>query len=461
MTDDVRKQSAEAAALCADAELVDALLGGTKTMRAAGEKYLPKWPNEDADAHKARLAVATLFPAFPRTVEILASKPFSKALSLSEDVPEKIKTICDDIDLQGRDLHSFGSALCEAAIAHGFRGILVDGPVTRDKDGKQLLVTVADEKAAGLRPHFVEIRATQILGWLPKNGSLNAGLTQLRLLESYSEPNGVFDTVEREQVRVLTIGGWAIWRKKSVNGKDSWYEHDKGPTTFKTIPFVACYGKRTGFMAAKPPMLELCHANVEHWQTKSDRQNALHVLSVPILFTKMLGKSVITVGTGSAVKAESPDADMKFVEMDGAAVEAGRKVLTDLEDQMRQAGAELLVVTPGNKTEIQTTADNEQGACTLHKIAKNLEDALNQALQLAAEWMGEASGGHCSVYRDFGAATLAEASAELLLKTAQAGKMSDESLFDEYKRRGLRAPEATWEQEQERLTAQGPVLAEV
>lgn len=461
MTDDVRKQSAEAAALCADAELVDALLGGTKTMRAAGEKHLPKWPNEDSEAHKARLAVATLFPAFARTVEILASKPFSKALTLGEDVPEKIKAITDDIDLQGRDLHSFASALCEAALAHGFRGILVDGPVTRDKDGNQMYKTMADERTANLRPHFVEIRAGQILGWLPKNGSLNSGLTQLRLLETYSEPNGAFDTVEREQVRVLTIGGWAIWRKRVENNKETWFEAESGTNTFKTIPFVAVYGKRTGFMAAKVPMLDLCHANVEHWQTKSDRQNALHVLSVPILFTKGLGTSVITVGTGSAVKSENPNADMKYVEITGAAVEAGRKVLLDLEDQMRQAGAELLVVTPGNKTEVQTTADNEQGACTLHKIAKNLEDALNQALQIAAEWMGEANGGHCSIYRDFGAATLAEASAELLLKTTQAGKMSDESLFEEYKRRGLRSPDATWEQEQERLAEQGPVLAVV
>lgn len=67
-----------------------------------------------------------------------------------------------------------------------------------------------------------------------------------------------------------------------------------------------------------------------------------------------------------------------------------------------------------------------------------------------------AEGGHCSIFKDFGAATLAEASAELLLKANQAGKLSDESLHEELQRRGIVKPDVAWEEEKERIDSQGP-----
>lgn len=454
MTHPVRQQSKEAAALNEHCGLISALLGGTKAMRAAGELYMPKWPNEDVEALKVRIAVATLFPAFGRTIEVLGAKPFSKPVSIGEDVPAKLVPWLDDVDKCGRNLHSFLSEIGQEALGYGFSGILVDYPPTRDKDDKPLYVTKADEQAAAVRPYFVQIHPKSILGWLvDKNG-----MSQLRLLESVDEPDGDYATKAIEQVRVLRRGSWETWRQVP-NKPEEWLLHESGRTSLKKIPFVPVYGLRLGHMMARPPLLELAYANVEHWQSKSDQQNITHVARVPILFAKMLGPdAVITVGAGSAVKGETPDADMKFVEHGGKAIEAGRLSLLDLEDRMRQAGAELLVIKPGNVTESQTLADNEQGACALQKVAENLEDAADQALQLMADWVGEQQGGHVTVFKDFGAATLAEASAELLFKANQAGRISNESLYGEFQRRGIVRPDATWAEEQERIEAQGPAL---
>lgn len=356
MTDAVRKQSAEAAKLNEDCALIAALLGGTKTMRAAGKKYLPQWPGEDDKSYELRLAVATLFPAYTRTIDVLSAKPFSKPVTLGEDVPERLKPWLQNVDLSGRDLHSFLSEITQEAMGYGFAGILVDFP----KAGN--LVTKADEQAAGVRPYFVQIHVQNVLGWLPKNATSLNGLTQLRLLESVSEPNGDFDTKEIEQVRVLGRGTWQTWRQRETGSKKEWALYEEGVTTLETIPFVPVYGKRLGYMQATPPLLELAHSNIEHWQSKSDQQNILHVARVPILFSKMLGEGGITVGAGTAVKSDSPEGDLKFVEHGGKAIEAGRLSILDLEDRMRQAGAELLVIKPGNVTESQTLADNEQGA---------------------------------------------------------------------------------------------------
>lgn len=158
---DVRTQSAEAAKLNEDCALIAALLGGTKTMRAAGRKYLPQWPGEDSESYDMRLAVATLFLAYARTIDVLSAKPFSKPVTLGEDVPERLKPWLQNVDLSGRDLHSFLSEITQEAMGYGFAGILVDFP----KAGN--LVTKADEQAAGVRPYFVQVHVQNVLGWLP------------------------------------------------------------------------------------------------------------------------------------------------------------------------------------------------------------------------------------------------------------------------------------------------------
>ena len=397
------------------------------------------------------MSTATLFPAFPRTVEVLAAKPFSRPITLGEDIPPRLREWSEDIDLQGRSLHSYAAALADAVLAEGMAGILVDYP-TKGKGVK----TVADERRAGLRPYFVHIRKGDILGWRSKRINGVETLTQLRLLESATVDDGPFGEKTIEQVRVLYIGKWETWReteKVDADGKKIWEVHQSGTTTLKRIPFVVAYGKRTGFMTAVPPLMELAHANVEHWQSKSDQQTILHVARVPILFAKNLGDAQIVVGASTAIKADSADADLKFVEHTGKAIEAGRLSLLDLEDRMRQAGAELLVIKPGNVTEVQTLADNEQGMCALQRIAHDEEDAIDAALQLMAEWVGEAQGGHVTIYKEFGAATLAQASLELLRDMNIDGTFSDESLFREAQRRGVISPELDWNAEKTRIAA--------
>jgi hypothetical protein len=449
----VHKQSKAVETMAGNWPLIAALLGGTSDMRK-NPSLLPKWPNEEKNSYEARLAVATLFPAFKRTIEVLSGKPFSKPLTIGDDVPARLKTWAEDIDLQGRNLHSFAASVCEEALGYGLCGILVDYPRA---DG---LRTAADEAAAGVRPYFVHIRPQNILGWKSKRVNGAEVLTQLRLLECVCEDDGEFGEVEIEQVRVLYPGSWQVWRKSTApTAKEEWVLHEEGATTLQKIPFVPVYGNRTGFMRAMPPLLELAHMNCKHWQSTSDQDTIMHMARVPILAVIGVDPESFSLTVGASTAAKIPlGGDMKFVEHSGAAIEAGRKSLLDLEDQMRQAGAELLVIKPGNTTEVQTLADNEQGMCALQRIAGDLGDAIDAALQLMAEWVNEPQGGHVTIYKDFGAATLQEASAELLHKMSQSGHLSKESLFEEIQRRGIIRPELKWADEEGRIAIEGPSL---
>lgn len=454
MTKAVREQSAAVQAMESDWAIVRPLLGGTSAMRAAGKRLMPQWPREEEEAYKARLAAATLFPAYSRTVATLSGKPFSKALTLGDDIPERIMGWSEDIDQQGRNLHTFASEVFRTTLGMGISGILVDYPPTNG------VVTQAQEQQAGLRPYMVHIPPGRVLGW--KSGRVGGKdvLTQLRLLEVAIEDDGEYGETQIEQVRILRPGSWEVWRN-STSKPDEWILHSQGTTSLKSIPFIPVYGERTGFMTGKPPLLEMAHLNVEHWQSSSDQRTILHVARVPIL-TVIGGDedTRLTVGASSAVKLPV-GANMMFVEHSGAAIAAGRDSLQDLEEQMRQSGAELLVLQPGKITATQVNTENAVGMCALQSMTLDFEDALNAALQFMADWVGEAQGGHCKLFHDFGAATLAEASAQLLLQANQAGKLSDQTLFSELKRRGIVAADVEWEDEQGRIQDQGPALANV
>lgn len=435
--------------------MIAALMAGTSAMRAAGETYLPKWPNEEAESYKARLKVATLYPAFSRTVEVMSGKPFSKELKLSDKTPARIAEWADDIDLQGRNLHSFAADLLTDCMSHGISGVLVDFPKVEG------VKTKADETAAGARPYFTRYAPGTVLGWRVEKRAGADRLVQLRLLETITEYDGEFGEKTVEQVRVLLPGVWQVWRKaRAATGEDQWALFDEGVTTIQEIPFVFFYGLRKAFGVGMPPLLELAHLNVEHWQSYSDQQTITHVARVPILTIIGADDASITVGASSAVKLPM-GASMMFVEHSGRAIEAGRQSLQDLEERMRQTGAELLVLKPGEITATQTRSENEANRCTLQRIAESFEDALNQALQFMAMWVGEPDGGSVELFKDFGAASLSDASAELLLKGNQAGKLSDQTLVSEWKRRGILSPDMDFETEKDLIDSQGPALGVV
>ena len=150
--------------------VLDALMGGTPAMRDAGASLLPKWPAEEGCAYNARLATATLFPAYRRTVGVMAGKPFAKALTLS-DVDGRIESWCENVDLQGNSLHIFAADMFEESF-YGLAGILVEFP--RVGPAPQGVRTVAAAEAAGLRPYMVRVRHDQVLGW--RTGQVGGGL---------------------------------------------------------------------------------------------------------------------------------------------------------------------------------------------------------------------------------------------------------------------------------------------
>lgn len=435
--------------------ILEPLDGGTPAMRKTKTRLLPQWPAEENAAYSARLATATLFPAWKRTVSVMAGKPFSKALTLN-DADARMEGLAENIDLQGNSLHVFAADGFRESLGYGLGGILVDYP--RASSGGRR--TVAQVEAAGERPYWVRYRHNQILGWKTESRNGAVILKQLRLLESFEEDDGDYHVKHVAQVRVLYPGRWEVWRQtQDSNGKAAWVLADSGTNSLPEIPFVPTYGQRVAFMVGEPPLLDLAYLNVKHWQSQSDQDTILHAARVPILTVAGVESIELAIGGSTAINLGiNPDAKMEWVEHTGAAIEAGAKSLADLEQQMIQSGAELLVKKPGDRSATESANDAEGNKSDLQRMAENYEDALDQALMFTAAYARLAKPGSVKLYDGYGEATLGDASATLIKDLWQSGLISRETAVAEFKRRGELAPEVDALVEKAKVDEEGPPL---
>jgi hypothetical protein len=440
-------------ALQAEWAVTEPLMKGTLAMREASTALLPQWPNEAVEAYGARKKTATLFPAYRRTVSVMAGKPFSKEIVLDKTVPARLVEFAQDIDMQGTNLHAFAAGMLTEAMAHGLCGILVDAPKqppTTSPRGP----TVAEQKAQGVRPYFVRVNHSQLLGWKIRAGNGALRLVQLRILESETRDDGAFGEATVQRVRVLEPGKWEIHEKSANTG--NWTVVDHGATGLMEIPFAPLYGVRLGLMQAALPLVDLAHLNVKHWQSQSDQDTILHVARVPIL--AMSGASTDTtlvLGASSAVMLPQ-GGELKFVEHTGASIDAGQKSIDALEEQMIQTGAELLVKKPGQRSATESSNDAEANKSDLQRITEAFEDSLDLAMWFMAQFIGEKTGGHVALFKDFGAGTLGEASGQLVMSMQQGGLITKVTAVREMQRRGVVSPDINPELEIESAANEGP-----
>jgi hypothetical protein len=443
-TDDTpAARTPEAAFMADERALIATLMAGTDAMRKAGVRLLPKAPAESQDAYDYRLKVSVLYNGMRRTVETLAGKPLAEPLKFGDNVPQQIQDWCDDVDLQGRDLHAFAHAVFVQAIADGISHMLVEYPTTTPG------ATLAEKRTTGARPYFLHLKHDQILGWKSERIAGVETLIELRFLETVTEPAGRWLVQQVEQIRVLMRDAWETYRKDKDG---NWALHDQGAVTLGAIPLSTVYCDRYGYMQARPPLLDLAHLNVEHWQSSSDQSNILHIARVPILFASGFTPDKLVIGSGSAVTNDDPTATLSYVEHSGKAIEAGRMSIKDIEERMSLMGAQLLVKKPGTRTATEKAIDTAEANSALSLMARNLEDSLEYALQFMADWEQLGPAGEVELTGEIGG--IDDMEIEGLMKARELGLLSAETVFHEMQRRGLIADEITWEDEAKRLAAE-------
>lgn len=417
--------------------MIDVLLGGTEAMRAAGKEFLPQYDNESNKNYDARLSRATLLNMTEQTLDTLAGKPFREAVVLDEDVPTQIEDLAEDVDMQGNNLQAFSRSWFREAWAKGFSHVLVEHPTPEaktDAEGEQRPRTLADDRAEGLRPYWVHVKPECLIAAYSAVVLGQEVLTHVRILEKSVERVG-WEEVEVVRVRVLEPGTWQVWAPDEKG--EEWHVESEGSTSLDYIPLVTFYaGKRTGLMECKPPLTDLAHLNVAHWQSSSDQRNVLTVSRFPILAASGVpADQKVNIGPNNFLTTEAPEGKWYYVEHTGAAIAAGQTDLSSLEDQMATYGAEYMRKKPGDETATGRALDAAEASSYLAATVRDFQDCLEQAMQFTADWLGLDNGGSVKVNADVDLSEADAAELDALLKMRAQRDISRKAFLKEMKAR--------------------------
>lgn len=427
------------------------LMGGTRAMRDAGKTYLPIWPQESEEAWTARKNCSALFPGFKKALQTMVGRPFETPVGVGDDVPAKIEATFENIDLAGRDLDQFARDVFTAMLRDGLTWVLADYPTIPEGS------TAADEVAMGAQPYLVHIPLENMISYRLELVAGKHQVVHARWFECSDEFDGKWGTKEVKRIRVWEPGLVQLWeeRKSELTGVTDWALIAEGVVSLQEVPIVCFYGDRTGFWQGQPPLEDLAWLNVQHWQSASDQRHVLHVARVPLLGADLDNRAnqaePVALGPGGIVTGFT---NLRYIEHTGAAIEAGRTDLLDLEDQMKRVAGELLT-REVQKTATETGQEASEGASWLRRLAFNFQDGFEECLRLMAAWVGEAGGGTISLDTDWDEETLASDIMAALTAARTAGQISKETYLWNLKEGGVLPPDRTIEQELDALDTEG------
>lgn len=455
-------RSAPWAAHQEDIALPGALIGGTKAMRAAGTKYLPKGEAESDEGYDYRLGQTFVYDAYRRTLNFLVGQVFSKNIQLADDVDRVFADWADrSVDGAGSNLSVFGEKAFRAGVHSGVDWILAEYPRVKKqsgvngdeylnpKTGSWEPITQEALKQNGWAPYLVLIESKHVIDAWEEVVDGKPRLAHLRYYEAAKKKKNEFETEDIQRIRVLRPGSWELWENKAADGKKkaSWDRIDHGTTGLDYIPGVRFAPGEPGERLTATPALnglaELCQM---HWQASSGHRNLMDWARRPLLFGKCITSdtdSVIPAGPGQFLHAMDPAADLRAVAVaEAGSVTASREDLRDIEGQMSLYGLRLLAPNSGRTTATEVARDASESDCVLKKWAQLFRDKLEEVLAIVAKWLDVPSPS-IGVNVDY-SLVLSDVDAQTLLAAEVQGILPKAMVFDEFRRRGLIPDSASW-----------------
>lgn len=362
-----------------------ALWGGTQRMRDECKEWLPQLPKESDELYKIRVSRSFLFNVYKRTIISMVGNAFTNNVSVS-GVPDELGYLEWNADGQGKTLTEFASELFQDRLLFNKAHVYVDFPTTDIQR-----VSESEYKSLGLRPYFARISPINIIGWEYgyNNGFLN--LNHVRITDQDTVVNEDWCEEDREIVRLITPESITTFATPfsglTISNDDAgWDIIDNVDNALDYIPL-----QTAGDMYAEPLLEDLAWLNLQHFQSSSDQHNILHIARVPFLLgTGFDEKEVenMTIAANEMVVSSNKDADIKYVEHTGNAINAGRTHGKDLEEQMQRSGADILFSQSiARQTASARKIDQAESLSVAMQLIRSIEQVIEQSYLVAADWL--------------------------------------------------------------------------
>lgn len=456
------------------------IMNGVDAMREGGRKYLPQFPQESDENYDYRRKNSKFTNIYRDIVENLASKPFTKEVRLvGENWPKSLIEVQEDVDGAGNHLSAFAAEFFFDGLNNAIDWLLVDYPKMPAN------ATIADDRRRGARPFWVKINATDMLAVYSAHFEGQEQFVYARI----REPQTVFedgDEVEVMRVRVLVrdpiideemgdIIGYGparfeVWEQDAEKA-EAWTLIDSGPITIGVIalvPFLT--GRRKGnTWRVLPPVSDVVDLQIEHYQAETNLKIAKELTAFPMLAGSGVtlpvdkdGKPVVVPIGPSSVVTTPPRDDggapgrWEWIEINATSLKFLSEEIDKIEGQMRELGRQPLTAGTSGITQIAAALQSQKASSAVQAWAWLLKDALEKAFVFTAMWLNEAVEPTVFVNTQIAIDLGADKVPDSLLKMRETGDLSQQSLWEQMKERGVLSQEFDAAEEEKRLEGEIP-----
>lgn len=429
--------------------------GGTETLRAAGEEFLPKYVKESAEKYRVRKKEARLRRnMFRQAVDRITGRIFEVPTKLNpangaKELSGAAKVFADDADRRGKSFDRCARILYKEALKLGLYHCLVDYPVVQ-------ATNLAEERAAGARPYLVMLTPEQVLRcYVDKDTGAVIHL-------AWMEEEAAWDDAWNREVTIRRIherfpGRQVTWVDNPARPpamatgqtgipRTGWTKENEVPITIpgrdpRRIMFHTLYAEKEDHMLGRTPLTEVADLTIEHFQIGSEYRNALKHNLFPILTMTGVDTSKaegqVVMGPETILGSSNAQAKFAMLEHNGKALESGFKDLESLEQRAEAYAGRL--TKPSGDVKATTEAIGAAEVSSFAKdMAQELEDVLQAIVDDASLWVDEEKMGDVEVNMDF-AVDLPDGDMQVLQTARSNGDLSRQTLWRELTRRNVLA----------------------
>jgi hypothetical protein len=414
----VQNRHLEYTEILPDYEMIYDVIKGERRMKAQGTKYVPKLGGQKPEDYKPYVDRGYFYGATARTVLGLVGAMMRRKPIIKINNKDVEKFVTDkSVTIDGTDIYSLISVVCDYLISYGRAGIMVD---------------YVSEK-----PVFTFYKAYDIWNWAV---SVVDGVKKIMRLVLHEVDDEVVDDeivlVEYAREIFIDDSGYVVnrlYRKNEDKKGDFWtLEEETFPSILgvriKDIPFV-CFGPIYNVVdnVAAPPILDLSNLNVAHWKLTVDYFHGLHFCALPTPYICGFNqKAKYTIGPANMLVSSNPEARAGMLEFTGQGMTSVEKALDRIERQMSIIGARLLEDTKTTVESAETQRERAAGeSVSLTTIATSVGNGMEKAITYAAKWMRiDEINPIVEMNKDFIPSNISPQLIIALLQAVQSGKIS-------------------------------------
>jgi hypothetical protein len=454
------------------------VLAGEDAVKAGGEKYLPRLDSQTDEEFSAYVKRASYFNASARTSEaylglMFRRPPFVKLPDDGAGVGRAMAVFENDADMLGTTLTGYAKMVVGDVVGLGRAGSLVDW-----------------EDEVEHRAYVVFYRAEQVINWRVErvNGRNVPTLIVLaeRVIAQPGPDDDGFALQLVDQMRVLKLvpgeaGDVAgkrdyhyqveLWQPKKTQRRGAKVEWQLVETRIPLrlgkplplIPFVFHGPRHSRPDVDRGPLEDIVAVNLDHYRLNADFKHGLHFTALPTAWVSGFDKGAsLRIGSSTAWVSETPGATAGFLEFTGQGLTTFERAMDRDERLMAILGSRMLEDMK-KVGETATAIELRQAGeySILGNVALSLSESLTHVLRWVYWWNSteelpddvKSEQVLMTLNTDFSTKGLASQDIQAIVGAWQAGSISQDSMFDLF-RRGEVLPEGRTNAEEAALIDQ-------